>query len=279
MRSRRSSLTGGRAIFLKPVAIGLLAWAALAAPQPTPEAEAAAVLERGRKAALEYVHSLPDFVCTEVIRRYAAPNDRSAGLRFEDWRLNDTLTVQLGYFEGKEQHKLTLIDGNPADQTYESVGGSVGSGEFGGMMYSIFDPSSAATFRWGKWKNVRRRRAAVYSYEVQQPHSRYLLVSRGSGSPLSAVVGFHGELEVDRETGAVLRLTYVADRIPKELRLDSAVTTVVYDFTDVGGRSYLLPANSETVLEGPRESTRNHMDFRNYGKFSSESFISFGDAK
>jgi hypothetical protein len=86
-------------------------------------------------------------------------------------------------------------------------------------------------------------------------------------------------LEIDRETGAVLGLTYEADSIPKQLRLDSAATTVAYNFTGVGGRNYLLPANSETELRSPQGWTRNRMTFRNYGKFSSESFITFGDAR
>ena len=32
-------------------------------------------------------------------------------------------------------------------------------------------------------------------------------------------------------------------------------------------------------MRGPAKSTRNHMEFRNYGKFSSDSSITFDDAK
>jgi hypothetical protein len=276
MRSFGSSLAYGRTAFLNPAVIGLLAWSAPAWPQPPPETDAATILETSRKAALEYVRSLPDFVCTEVIERYTAPNGPPRGA---DWLLKDTLTVQLGYFEHKDSHKLTLIDGHPTNRTYESVGGAIGWGEFGGMLHSIFDPSSAASFRWERWRNVRRRRAAVYSYVVKQCYSRYLLVSGAPGSPQKAIVGYHGKLEIDPETGAVLGLTYEADNIPIELRWNSAITTVDYDFTDVGGRNYLLPASSETVMQGPGGRMRNHMAFRNYGKFTSDSIVIFGEGK
>ena len=272
MRSFSRMLAYGRTAFLKPAVIGLLAWSAPAWPQAPPETDAATILETGRKAALEYVRSLPDFVCTEVIERYAAVNGRN-------WLLKDTLTVQLGYFEHKDSHKLTLIDGRSTNRTFESVGGSIGWGEFGGILHSIFDPSSAASFRWERWRNVRRRRAAVFSYAVQQRHSSYLFASGPPNNPRKAVVGYHGELEIDQETGAVFRLTYEADSIPKELRCDSAVTTVDYDFTDVGGKNYVLPASSETVMQGPNGWTRNRMAFRNYGRFTSDSVIIFGDAR
>jgi hypothetical protein len=274
-------MTLGR--LLKPAAIGLLGWSALALAQPPPEADGAAILERGRKAALDYSLSLPDFVCTEVVYRYTEPYGGRqilpAGASSGGWNLTDTLTIQLGYFEQKEEHKLTLIDGKPTDRTYASLGGSLGFGEFGGMLHSIFNPSSEASFRWVSWKTVRRRRAAVYAYAVQQPHSSYRLVSRVSGGLRTALVGYHGEMEIDRETGAVLGFTYEADSIPKELLWESAITTVTYDFTAVGGQSYLLPASAETVMRGPAKSTRNRMEFRKYGKFTSDSVITFDDDK
>ena len=268
-----------RVLFLASTCL-LLAGAAVAPQPPRPlETDATAIVERSRKTALEYGRSLPDFVCTEVIHRYTDANRRPGLPRIGNWLLKDTLTVKLSYFEQKEEHQLTLIEGKPANRTYESLGGALGAGEFGGMLHSIFDPSSAASFRWKSWINVRRRRAAAYSYAVQQPHSSYLLVSGVPGNLQPAIVGYHGELDIDRETGAVLSLTYEADNIPKELAWDSAITTVEYEFVNVGGRSYLLPASSETVMRGPILWMRNRMEFRNYGKFSSESNITFGDGK
>jgi hypothetical protein len=271
MRGFRRSLTA----FLKRAVIGLLACTALAWPQRPAEADASALLERSRKAALEYGSLLPDFVCTEVIQRYTDPIRRPVRPYSLDWILKDTLTVRLGYFEHKEDHKLTLINGHPTDRVYESLGGALGAGEFGGMLHSIFDPSSAATFRWVSWKNVRRRRAAVYSYVVEQAHSDYVLGSEVPGKPPAAIVGYHGELEIDLETGATLSITYQADHIPAELNWNSVVTTVDYDFAGVGGRNYLLPARSETVIRRPSMWMRNQMEFRDYGKFSTESNTTF----
>jgi hypothetical protein len=250
-----------------------LAWAAVALPQRPSEADAGAAIEKSRAIALAYARSLPNFVCTETIQRFSDAQRR--GL----WAPIDTLTVKLSYFEQKEQHKLALIDGHPSDQPFETLYGARGVGEFGGTLHGIFEPSSAASFRWESWKNVRKHRAAVYTYTVEQSHSRYVMETGSPDNIHKAVVGFHGVLEIDSETGAVLHFTYDTDRIPRELGLDSVRTTVDYDYADVGGRDYLLPASSQTVMETPRLGLKNQMTFRGYSRFSSESTITFGDGQ
>jgi hypothetical protein len=50
---------------------------------------------------------------------------------------------------------------------------------------------------------------------------------------------------------------------------------VDYNCAGVGGRNYLLPARSGTVIRRPLMWMRNQMEFRDYGKFSTESNITF----
>lgn len=258
---------------LRTTAVGVLAWVAVAVPQRPSAPDADAAIEKSRALALAYARSLPNFVCTEVIHRFTDTTHRG------QWKPTDTLTVKLSYFEQKEQHKLTLIDGKPTGESFDSLGGARGVGEFGGTLQGIFDPASAAHFRWESWKTVRKHPTAVYSYEVERAHSRYLMETGYPGDIHQAVVGFHGVVEIDRETGAVLHFTYDTGRIPKDLGLDSTRTTVDYEMADVGGRDYLLPASSETIMETPRLSLRNQMTFSEYSKFSSDSTITFGDGK
>jgi len=125
---------------------------------------------------------------------------------------------------------------------------------------------------------VRKRRSALYAYKVDQAHSHYLVMNGAVGNMRKAVVGFHGALEVDRESGEVLHLTYIAE-VPKELKLDLVSTTVDYDRAEVGGRSYLLPVHSETEIHSETLSVKNDSDFKEYRKFSSESTIDYGVGK
>lgn len=264
-------------------AFGLLLCAALAWGQQPSDADSAALIERSRQKALEYTKSLPDFVCSEVVQRYAAPSEQvrlggspmPIGVKLGAWVHTDTLTVKLSYFQKTEGHKLELIDGKPTDRKYEALGGATSTGEFGGILRTIFDPASRAAFDWEGWKTVRKHRIAVYQYAVSAANSPYYL----RHVDLQAIVGIHGVVEVDTETGEVLQLTCNAYDIPKQLDLQSSTTTVEYDFASVGGRSYLLPVRSETELRSSDIWTRNKMEFREYRKFSADSVIDFGTVK
>lgn len=226
--------------------------------------------------ALQYSHSLPDFVCTEVIERSSgSANTRQPLMR----PLNDTLTVKLSYFDRKEDHKLVLIDGRKADRTFDSLGGAIGMGEFGGMLDGIFELSSATTFKWESSRTTRGHRVAVYSYAIRQDHSSYLLSSGAPGATQQAVVAFHGSLEIDMQSASVLRFTYEADRIPKDVILTYALSTVDYDFAKVGGREYLLPSTSETEMHTDKIWLRNHIVFRDYNKYATDSTITFEPPK
>ena len=238
------------------------------------------MIARSREKALAYARSLPDFVCSEVIRRYSENHTRTFRSRsvavpaLSRWTPTDKLTVRLSYFQQKEEHKLVSVNDKPTELKYESLAGGTGEGEFGGTLLNIFG-SSATVFKWDSWKTVKRHRVAVYKYTVDAAHSHYMVANGAVGDTHEAIVGFHGDLEIDRMTGEVLHFTYVADQIPKEVTLDKVSTTVDYDLAEVAGRNYLLPVHSETEIFSPGLSVRNDMDFREYRKFSAESVIDF----
>src|SRR5438067_1602604 len=76
-------------------------------PPPSSE-EQAAIIGEVREWALNYTKGLPNFLCTQVTRRKAAP---APGNRYyrpgsePDWQMLDTLTVRLSYYEQKEDYK------------------------------------------------------------------------------------------------------------------------------------------------------------------------------
>src|SRR6266436_4268136 len=69
---------------------------------PPSIAEQKAILERVREYALNYSKSLPNFICTEVTRRYYDDTGQ------ESWVNYDTLTTRLTYFEQKEKYELIM---------------------------------------------------------------------------------------------------------------------------------------------------------------------------
>jgi len=263
------------------------------APVALPKAaasDAAAILERGREKALAYAKSLPDFVCTEIIQRYKRGQTAvlfpgrvgaSTAPGTPSWEPIDRLTVRLSFFQQKEDHKLELVNDRPTTLQYDSLDiGVTVTGEFGGMLKQIFDPASQASFHWRSWKKAGKRRLAVYGYTVAAAHSRFF-VERGprSGEVNRAVVGFHGTVEIDTETGDIFHFDYTATGIPMSVALTHSATSVDFDRVEVGGSSYVLPVRSETELEGPKLAVKNAIEFRAFGKFGASSTVNFGVAK
>jgi hypothetical protein len=256
----------------------LILWVAPSWAQKPSSADAAALIEKSRQMSLAYARSLPDFVCTEVISRYKL--GAVAFRRLGDWRPIDKLTVKLSYSQQQEAHQLTLVDGMPTTQTFDSLNiGVKSTGEFGGILRSIFDPASQTSFRWESWKTVHRHLVGVCAYEVEENHSNYYLEAGTPGNVRRAIVGFRGTLEIDRDSGEVLHLDHVADHIPQEVGMTRAVTEVDYDAVGVAGNRYLLPVHSQTKLDGKTGSFQNECEFRDYRKFDASSTVDYGPGK
>src|SRR5215471_3196877 len=99
------------------------------------------LIEQARYKALDFAADLPNFVVTQLVTRSV----QQPGAR--DFRIQDRLNVQLTYRADKgEEYKLVSIDGKPARQSYDQLGGSTSAGEFGSFLASLFAPSSRAQF-------------------------------------------------------------------------------------------------------------------------------------
>jgi hypothetical protein len=234
-------------------------------PPPSPE-EQAKVLDEVREYALNYSKNLPDFICTQVVRRYIDPR----GLEY--FQLMDTLTVRLSYFEQKEDYKLILVNNTPATQSYQQLGGATSSGEFGSMLKAVFERNTQARFQWDHWATLRKRRALVFAYHVAQMNSQWHIDFERKQDIITA---YNGLVYVDRDTHQVLRLTLDAVDIPPAFPVQQAKTVLDYDYVDLSGHPFLLPLKAEIRMRAERQLTRNDVEFRLYRKFSAETEIKF----
>jgi hypothetical protein len=247
-------------------------------PPPSSE-EQAAIIGEVREYSLSYSKNLPDFICTQVTRRFAAPKP---GTRYggrpggePSWQKQDELTIRLSYFDQKENYKLILVNSTPATQDYSSLGGSTSSGDFGTMLKEVFEPSSEARFEWDHWGTLRGQRVMAFSYTVSQARSQYHIMVKDAH--LDIITGYHGLIEVDKDAHAVLRLTMVADTIPPDYPIKKADEVLDYDFTDISGKTFLLPLKGVLSSDAGDYLTRNILEFHMYRKYSAESEIKYDE--
>ena len=241
----------------KPVTVSI--------PPPTSE-EQGKILEQVREYALDYSRSLPNFICTQVTRRYVDPS----GLEF--WQQQDVITAKLSYFEQKEDYKVILINNRYVDTKMDRLGGATSTGEFGSMMREIFDPSARATFEWERWARLRGRRAHVFAYRVPQETSRWSIVYEKSASVQPA---YRGLVYVDRDTRAVMRITLEADSMPVSFPIQQAVTTLDYEFQKIAAGEFVLPLKAVMRMRAGKFLVKNEVEFRMYNRFGAEATITF----
>jgi len=232
---------------------------------PSPE-EQQAVIGEAHEYARNYSKSLPDFICTEVTRRYVDPS----GLEF--WQTQDTITARLTYFEQKENYKVTLVNNRYVDLPYEAVGGASSAGDFGSLLRSTLSRKADALMEFDHWATLRGKRAYVFSYRISSGNSEYSIDWQRQQR---IIIGYRGFIYVDKDSHAVLRVTMEAVDIPPTFPVQQASTILDYDNVKIGDREFVLPLKAEVRMRHGKYLTRNVKEFRLYRKFSADATVTY----
>ena len=234
-------------------------------PPPSP-AEQRKLVEELREYALNYDKTLPDFLCTQVTRRFYDPS----GLEY--WVSADTITAKLSYFQRKEEKKVLFVNNQYKDIDWEKLGGASSTGEFGDMLREIFERDTEATFQWERWGKLRSKRTHVIRYNVQQSHSKWAIVYEKSMTIRPAYTGL---IYADASNGMIIRVTLEALDMPASFPVQVAKNQLDYDYTEISGSTFLLPLRAEVRMREGRLLIRNDIEFRNYRKFGADTSITF----
>jgi hypothetical protein len=239
-------------------------------PEARRRAEVAALaklplIEQARYYALDFGNELPNFVVNQVVTRYL---EHSAS---RNWQLQDKLEIELTYQTDKgEQFKVVTIDGKPTTTTYDSLGGSTSTGEFGSILMALFLPRSNAEFKEVKHDNLNGRDTVVYEFRVKRTDSTSRITDKNSGK--SVIAGYSGSIWIDTETKRVLRIEESNDEIPAGFPITLSENAVDYDWVTIAGERFLLPVHAELLLgrDADRIYTKNTIEFRKYHKFEGD---------
>lgn len=239
-------------------------------PKPVPppdEEEQRRVIREATDYALNYTKSLPNFLCTQVTRRFVDPS----GMEF--WGQADVFTARVAYVDHKEDYKLVLVNNRmvTGDVSMQALGGATSSGEFGSMMAELFSARTGADFRWERWATLRGRRQHVYAYRVLQSRSQWHVIYDRTQD---VVPGYHGEVFVDRDNLTISRIVLIAE-LPPDFPIQQAQTTLDYDLAEISGRQFVLPLRAVVRLREAKLLLKNEVEFRLYRKFAAEASITF----
>jgi hypothetical protein len=240
--------------------------------QPPPNSiERAAILDEIRANALNYSNNLPNFLCTQVTRR----NTDTTGTG-NHWRQVDTIQERLSFFDHKENYEVVMVNGvMVTNRDHEKLGGATSSGEFGSMMYDIFNPATATDFEWERWTTWHGRRTYVFSFEVSRERSRYDIYH--GPSDRHVVSAYRGSIYADVATKNVMRIKMECMNLPGDFPIQEVTQDLIYDNAKIADQAFLLPLKSELNSREGRYLVKNVTDFHLYRKFSTEEKITFDE--
>jgi len=238
-------------------------------PPPAPSSEEQAkIIDQARTYAQNYTKDLPNFICVQVTRRDYDPT--GAG---NNWYHADTLTARLSY-NGTESYEVILHNDQPVanGKDMRQFGGTTSEGEFGSMLRELFDPESHTHFSWDHWATLRRRRAYVFAYDVEQQYSKYHVEA---DDKLSAVPAYRGLVYIDEASNAIVKIIMMPYGLPGTFPIHDITSTLDYDFETIGDQQFMLPLRSVLTSRRDHQMTKNDIEFRLYRKFGTESSIKF----
>jgi hypothetical protein len=135
-------------------------------------------------------------------------------------------------------------------------------GTFGPFLTIVMADALKARIGWSHWETGPQGRLAVFRYAVPESASHFktqfccYLGEDGFPSSYASQPGYHGELAIDPETGAVLRLVLKADvrpdaaaqEGPEKSPLLRSDVLVEYGGVEIAGKQYIVPQRTVSVM-------------------------------
>jgi VWFA-related protein len=147
----------------------------------------------------------------------------------------DQYSRTVTYRNGKEVFDTgTGKQKNEADTGF----GLTTSGEFGPILATVMD-AMYGKFRWLRWERGASGPAAEFFYAVPKDLSHYRVGITIGDKVEERFTAYHGEIEVDPATGAILRLSVVPEMAANDGM--KAAIEVEYAPVRIGDLSYICP--------------------------------------
>ena len=193
-------------------------------------------------------HQLPNFFATRDTRRFEDNPHFTAA--YMPLRLATNSSKKVFYRDGKE---MVATGAGPAKTPGPDTQGLVSWGEFGPILGTVLLDAAQSKLAWSHWEPGASGPEAVFSYTVPSQKSHYsvhfccVIETSGLGQPpFDALAGYHGEMAINPENGAILRLTVEAD-FQANGPLGRAAIMVEYGDIDIGGKTFTCPVRSVAI--------------------------------
>ncbi len=231
-----------------------------------PPEEQKRLWEDAAKNAMGYLSHLPNFRCFQDTHRFSAPVKTPDQLKEID-----SFKDELMFEDGKERYRRVETNGVKAENAPPTSQGIHFRNEFGSMLRGLFDPDTAASYKWAGRAMATGVLCEVFEVQVSKVKTNFVLHS----GPRREPVAYSGRVFIDEETGLVRKLIVEGTGLPKDFGLQSPSFSLDYGMVRIGADDYLLPLRSVLQLRHLKTFVRNENVFGSYRRFEGQSEIKF----
>lgn len=245
-----------------------------AKPPPDPD-EQSRMLSMTAEYLTTTIHKLPNYLAKRTTVLYQETPLLKWGPIATEYRslhVKDTLNATVFYrngFEVAEQEKPKFRRKNANDPQLDTYG------TFGPVLTGVLNAiARRADLTWSRWEQGPAGPVAVFRYTTPAEISKYqagtCCLPDGDGkSSFLHYVGYHGEIAIDPQNGAVFRLEQSADfKSTTPIALSRIV--IEYGLVEIGGTKYICPVRGISMMRSRSVSDVSEWDesFMTYGPYS-----------
>jgi VWFA-related protein len=181
------------------------------------------------------------------------------------------------YRDGRE-----VLEEDSSKPEKEPALGLTTHGEFGPILAQILSDALRSQIGFARWEQGAKGPEAVFHYSVPANASHFKVGITSGGQVASIRPAYHGEIAIDPGTGAILRLSEVAEMTPPYQSMRVAIA-VKYAQVTIRGLSYICPVSAVAFSKipvptvgaadesaWPVKSELNDVAFTHYHEFRSE---------
>lgn len=221
-------------------------------------------LDRVRRVNLEIGSKLPNFVADAIVRNYHSDD---VG---KPWRVEHIIEAEVAIKDGRLTHQNIRRDGKPWKPNSD---GSLSS-DFGVHLTAVFDNARCPTrIQFAGRENDRGKPLLVYLFSSPPDACFGGIVNNGR----TYVPAVTGRVLVDATQGNAVRCEWEGSGFPEKFVADWYSITEFWDYVNIGGSSYLIPASREWVMRrSDGEMERAITEYKKFRHFESSTGVTFG---